>query len=187
MPCGDSDHSQLCVALKYVAYSGGSSPQAMVSRNQASYDVSQVNSIWSQCRIEFFVEEYAAINPSSRGLAYQPASDAELQRIRSSFGDSSRLLVVTTGTWSGELGAAAANAWTVLPSVGPFGVVMEAMAGAISNLIAHELGHYLNLEHAEDVYNAMNPIIYTNSLNLTEAQCAEARATAISFWGATLR
>lgn len=186
LPCGDSDSSHLCLALNYVAYQG-SGPAMMVSRNQASSNVSQVNTVWAQCHIQFFVEQYSAVDPTTRGLAYQPSTGAELTGVREAFAEANQLLVVTTGQWRGDLGADGANAWTVLPSVGPFGVVMEGMIGSTSNLIAHELGHYLNLEHANDVYNAMNPIIYGNSINLTDAQCAEARATAISFWSSMLR
>ena len=53
--------------------------------------------------------------------------------------------------------------------------------------MAHELGHALNLGHVEDKYDVMSPIVYGNSLNLTDAQCRESRATAISFWRAALR
>ena len=58
---------------------------------------------------------------------------------------------------------------------------------SVYTLIAHELGHYLNLEHVSDQYNVMNPVVYGNSFNLTDDQCAEARATAISFWSNALR
>lgn len=186
LPCGDTDPSHLCLALNFVTYQSSSST-AMVNRSQASGSVSQVNSVWEQCHIQFYIETYSAIDPTARGLPYQPNSNNELTRVREALSDASRLLVVSTGQWQGELSAQGANAWTVLPAVGPFGVVMESLAGSVSNLIAHELGHYLNLDHANDVYNAMNPVIYGNSINLNDTQCAEARATAISFWGAMLR
>jgi hypothetical protein len=186
LPCGDADTSHLCLAVNFVAYQRPDSG-TIVTRNQALGNVSQVNSVWAQCRIQFYVQSYAAVDPASRGLPYQPSANAELNGVRKAFSDASQLLVVTTGQWQGELGSQGANAWTVLPSVGPFGVVMEDMSGSAGNLIAHELGHYLNLDHENDIYNAMNPIIYGNSINLTDSQCAEARATAISFWGAMLR
>lgn len=187
LPCGDTDPSHLCLAINYVTYQQSSGSTAMVSRSQAFGNVGQSNSIWEQCHIQFFVESYSSVDPATRGLPYQPSTMDELTAIRDAFAEHAQLLIVTTGQWRGSLGADMANAWSVLPSVGPFGVIMEGEIGASSNLIAHELGHYLNLEHAHDIYNAMNPIIYGNSINLTDAQCAEARATAISFWAPMLR
>jgi len=72
-------------------------------------------------------------------------------------------------------------------NTGPFGVVLEQSVATYGSIVAHELGHYLNLQHTSDAYNIMSPIIYTNSLTLTGDQCAEARATALSFWGNMLR
>lgn len=127
------------------------------------------------------------VEPKSYALAYQPSSMAELGTVRQALSDSNTMLVVTTGQWNGELGSSAANAWSVMPPTGPFGVVLEQSVAYYGGLIAHELGHYLNLQHVNDAYNVMNPVIYSNSFNLLDNQCTEARATAISFWNRMLR
>jgi hypothetical protein len=186
-PCGDSDSSHLCIALKYVTYKDVSSGVATVSNAQAIQSISGVNSVWSQCHIQFFVESYTAVDARTYGLEYNSSTSDELQSVRNALADSNRLLIVTTGQWAGTLGAQAANAWTVMPPIGAFGSVLEPSVAGFPNLIAHELGHYLNLEHAADHFNVMNPVVYSNSLNIIDSQCSEARATAISFWGAALR
>lgn len=186
LPCQDPDTNHLCVALNYVSYEGGPS-QPIVAQAQALQNVQNISSLWAQCNIQFYLENYQAADPSTSGLPYQPESMDDLTNVRSAFPSSNELTVVTTGQWTGDLGAQAPNAWTEMPPVGPFGVVMEASVSTIYNLIAHELGHYMNLVHVADEYNVMNPTIYANSLNLTADQCSEARATAISFWGAMLR
>jgi hypothetical protein len=186
LPCKDSDPTHLCVALNYVVYEE-SSGQPIIPQSQAEANVEGINSVWSQCHVQFYLEKFTAANPSSAGLNYAPSTSDELATVRSEFADKARLSVVTTGQWTGTLGSQAANGWTELPPVGPFGTVLEASVASISNLIAHELGHYLNLVHVADEYNVMNPVVYSNSLNITDDQCSDARATAISFWGAMLR
>ena len=185
LPCGDNDPTHLCVALDYVAYNDGSDP--LVSESQAQNNVQGINSVWEQCQVQFYLETYTAASPQNYSLPFAPATNSDLSNVRSAFTKSNQLVVVTTGQWTGDLGAQAPNAWTEMPPVGPFGSVLEASVSNVSNLIAHELGHYLNLVHVADEYDVMNPTVYENSLNLTTDQCSMARATAISFWGAALR
>ena len=186
LPCEDQDQNHLCVALKYMAYEDGNG-KPVVSVDQATANVDNINSLWSQCNIKFFLENYQAIDSRSYGLEYESSTMAELQRVRGSLAPKTQMLVVTTGKWTGALGAQPANAWTELPPVGPFGAVLESPVGLYYNIIAHELGHYLNLPHVQDQYNVMNPVVYGNSMNITDSQCSMARATAISFWGPMLR
>jgi hypothetical protein len=67
------------------------------------------------------------------------------------------------------------------------GVVMEQPVGAYPNIIAHELGHYLNLGHVSDSANVMNPIIYSNSTRVDPSQCEAARAAATYWWTNMIR
>ena len=186
LPCKDSDTTHLCVALNYVVYDG-TGGQPLISQAQATQNVQSINTVWAQCNVQFYLENFVAANPATYGLDAQPSTSDELATVRTEFTDATRLTVVTTGQWTGDLGAQPANGWTEMPSVGPFGSVIEQSVATIPNLIAHELGHYLNLVHVTDQYDVMNPVVYSNSLNLTDDQCSMARATAISFWGSMLR
>ena len=186
LPCGDSDPTHLCVAVKYAVFQD-SSGVPIVSPSQAAQNVDGVNSIWTQCHVQFYLEKFAEVDPGSYSIPFQPGSPDDLQSVRQALDESDTLLVATTGQFTGDLAANPANAWTQMPPVGPFGSTLEQSVGAYPGIIAHELGHYLNLQHVSDQFDVMNPTIYANSLNLTSDQCAMARATAISFWGAALR
>jgi hypothetical protein len=186
LPCADQNSNHLCIALKYASFQD-SSGAPIVTNPQAKQNITAVNTLWSQCHIQFYVESYTQIDPKSYGLAYSSSTSDDLQSVRGALSDGNTLLVAITGQWSGNLGSQSANAWTSLPPVGPFGSVFEQSVAKYPNLIAHELGHSLNLSHESDSFNVMNPVVYSNSLNLTDTQCSEARATAISFWGSVLR
>lgn len=178
--------SQLCLGLKYVVYKD-STGRAVVSGDEAISNVGQINSVYAQCGIVFQIDEYLPVTPRDYGLNYNTSSLSELDPIRSALSSSESLLVVTTGTWMGSLGAGAANAWTTLPGEGHYGAVLEEPVGTYPNLIGHELGHYLNLDHVSDTSNLMNPVIYTSSKGLSAQQCGEMRATATNFWARMIR
>ncbi|MBC7692241.1 MAG: hypothetical protein H7222_10770 [Methylotenera sp.] len=186
--CDKGDLNHICLGLRYVVYRDQSG-QAVVSSEQASTVVQEINEIWKQCNLSFVLDEYAAINPPDYGLSYQTANLSELTTIRNRLNQGHSLLTVTTGTWnrSGTLGGTGANAWTAMPGGGPYGAVFERPVGTVSNLIAHELGHYLNLDHVNDSNDVMNPIIYGKSLALSESQCSNARSAALYFWAPMLR
>jgi hypothetical protein len=80
-----------------------------------------------------------------------------------------------------------ANAWTAMPGQQPAGAVLEAPVATNDNITAHELGHYLGLDHARDQAELMNPIIYKDSVRITAAQCEQMRATAASSRAGAIR
>jgi hypothetical protein len=179
--CHSEDPSQICLSLKYVVYAD-SSGAPLFSEEQAVTNLAQINQVWSQCGIAFEIGEFDSPTPSDYGLSLNTPTLGELTSIRNAFEDDTHLLVVTTGTWSGSLGAGAANAWTAMPGGGPYGVVLEKPVGDYPNIIAHELGHYLNLDHVSDTSDVMNAVIYTSSTKLTTSQCNTARSAASAFW-----
>ncbi len=188
MSCIAGDSNHLCLGLKYVVYADSSGNQ-MISNDAIVNDIAAVDMIWSQCNLGFQIDQLVIADPQSYGLNFSPANDSELDQARSAFSANDLLLVITTGTWnrSGTLGNTGANAWTNMPGSYVMGVAMEQPVGAYPNIIAHELGHYLNLGHASDTSNVMNPIIYSNSTQLDSSQCASARAAASYWWVDMLR
>lgn len=186
--CAGKKPNQICLALKYLVFKN-SSGTPVVSQTGADGIVSEVNSIWEQCGIYFTLEKYLAIDPNDYHLEYRTANYSDLTEIRNLFSDSNTLLVATTGTWNryGSLGNTGANAWTSMPGSDPYGAILESPVSTNSNIIAHELGHYLNLLHVSDSYALMNPIIYSNSMNIYSSQCSTARSAALYFWQNMLR
>ena len=186
--CVSSDPDHICLAIKYVVYkdSGG---QDLLTATEATDNLNGINRAWSQCNIAFQIDQFEAASPEAYGLSYNPANDGELPQIRSQFEDDSTLLVVTTGSWnrSGSLGSTGANAWTNMPGDSPLGAVLEQSVGTFPYIIAHEIGHYLNLLHVSDAKNLMNPIIYPDSDVLDASQCELARSTAQASWKKMLR
>ena len=186
--CRSNDPDHICLALKYVVYQDDSN-QTRFSKNDALRNIQGVNQVWSQCNIGFQVQEYVASTPKELNLSYDPTNSSELSVIRSDFANESQLLIVTTGAWdrSGSLGYTPANAWTSTPGEPPYGVVLERPVGGFSNLIGHELGHYLDLGHESNASNVMNPIVYSTSTELSSDQCVAAREAALSYWKKMIR
>lgn len=184
--CTSSDPNQICLGLKYVVYEDNSAVPVVTS-DQALSNIDEMNSVWSQCNIAFQVDDFVSVKPSTLGLNYNTSTSGELSTIRQKLADSEKLVVVTTGTWSGTLGSGSANAWTAMPGSGLYGAILEATVGDYPNIIAHELGHYLNLGHASDASNLMNPVIYSTSTAITSSQCNGARAAVSAYWQAMKR
>ena len=188
-PACHGDNAQtFCLGVKYVVYKD-TAGKAVVNEAETLSNLATINKIWSQCKITFQIDTYLAANPTQYGLRFNTANNSELDDIRETFQDDNHLLLVTTGSWnrSGSLGSTGANAWANMPGDSILGVVMESDVGTYPNLIAHELGHYLNLDHAGDSTNLLSPIIYSTSTSLTTGQCNEAKAAIKGYWKAMLR
>ena len=186
--CHGDNTQTFCVGLKYVVYSD-SKQKPVVSEAEAISNLSTMNTIWSKCKISFQIDQYLPLDPTQHGLKFNTANDSELDQIRRKFDDGSHFLVVTTGSWnrSGSLGNTGANAWAAMPGDTIAGVILESPVGKYPNIIAHELGHYMNLDHAGDSTNLMSPIIYDTSTSLTTGQCSEAKNALKAYWKAMLR
>lgn len=186
--CVSSDPDQRCVALKYVADMGDDG-EAVISRDQAIAVVRELNSIWRTCGVRFQIDEYVAAKARDRGLPHRARDMSDLDAIRSSHQDGRTLLVAVTETWDrgGSLGGSGANAWTNMPGGNVHGAVLERPVSAYANIVAHELGHYLGLDHVHDPNDLMNPVIHESSNRLHPGQCETARAAVDSFWPETKR
>jgi hypothetical protein len=179
---------KLRVAVKYVAFQN-SQEQPVISDNDTTAVFKTVNSIWEKCSIEFKLERFSQIEPKTLETDFNISRHSELPELREALCEQDTLLVVTTGTWNrtGSLGKTTANAWTAMPKRAPFGIVLEAPVARHPNLLAHEFGHYLNLNHAQGDTQLMNPTIYRRSNGLTPEECNQARSTVLTKWARMLR
>lgn len=186
--CQPGDAQNSCIGLKYVVYKD-SKGTPVVSQAEAISNLETINNIWSQCKIAFQIEEFLAVDPTQDGLVFNTANDSDLDQIRKTYDDTTHFLLVTTGKWNraGTLGNTGANAWANMPGDILAGVVMESPVGTYPNIIAHELGHYLNLDHLGNSANLMNPIIYDTSTSLSSSQCSAAKSAIKAYWQAMLR
>jgi hypothetical protein len=187
--CDDDDAPENCLALKVVSYRDRDG-ETVISEGAARSAIGQVNRIWAECRIGFALEHFEAIDPQRYELNFRTASAREFDRIRRSFADDRTLLVVATGSWdrSGSLGGSYANAWTRMPGMPVHGAVLEGPIAADANMIAHELGHYLNLGHVNDDGVAlMSPQIHPSSVRLSASECREAQRAVDHFWTQQIR
>jgi hypothetical protein len=173
------------LSLKYVSYMREDG-KPVLSKEQAVHVVKQVNGLYERCGIRFRLEEYVEAESSRYGLPFNVNSVSSMDSIRTPFASDRSLVVVNTGDWD-QSRMGSANAWTAMPGEHPLGAVLESVVADNANIAAHELGHYLGLDHVSDSLNLMNPIIYGNSIQLTESQCEGMRATAQSVHTAALR
>jgi len=186
--CHSSDPGHLCIALKYVSFSDASG-RSVTSAKQALRNLATINSTWNQCSLNFEIDQFTVVDPADDHLSFHTANYGDLTDIRNAFQDPRMLLIVTTGAWdrSGSLGDSQANAWTSMPGDGPYGAIFEASVAGYPAIFAHELGHYLDLDHVRDNGNVMNAIIYPGSTRLLPSQCQIARASAKQAWAKMLR
>jgi len=159
------------------------------SQLDAIRDIEVSNRIWRDCGIQFQLEDYQSVQPQSYELRYQTRNYEELNEIRGAFNEPGMLLVVATGRWdrSGSLGNSWANAWTNLPGERYYGVVLERAVTSYPQILAHELGHYLSLDHKNDARSLMNPVVGRDSIDLSRQECKEARWAARSYWREMMR
>ncbi len=173
-------NGSVCLGIRYISYDEGKGP--ISSKEQAASDLEGINRIWAQCGIQFEIDSYEAVNPTSYGLASGSDAQNQLDAIRNAFNDGHSLLVVYTGYWGSTK-----NAWTSMPGSAPYGAVLESSVVNYPNIVAHELGHYLGLDHVDDTANVMNALIYSDSKALDSGQCDLARQTVQQSWSTAQR
>ncbi len=181
--CQSDRPGTLCLNLKFVEYKNDSE-SARKARSDARKIINEVNKVWEPCRIQFKMKHFAWVDPKKYRLPQTTSHLSELHPIRDAFADGRNLLLVITDNWNrrGSLGQTFANAWTSFPGDNHEGAIIERKAKHDPNLSAHELGHYLGLDHERDYQNLMNPVVHYNSQGLTENQCTVARITAEKYW-----
>jgi hypothetical protein len=183
--CSDpADPDRICLAIKYISYVD-SSGKPVSSAEGAIRNIEETNRIWAQCGIKFQIDSYEAVDPGQHGLAYGGLqAEAQQNDIRSTFSDDETLLVVTTGPWN-----TTKNGWARSPNDAPYGAILDGgIANGYPEIYAHEIGHYLNLDHVDgDPGNLMYYSISKAPATLSDSQCAETRRIATGYWTRMLR
>jgi hypothetical protein len=187
--CRSSDPEHLCLAVKWVAFKDPATGAPIMTEAEARETIDGVNRLWAQCKLGFSLERFQPVSSLEQGIRFRIRNYSDLTEIRENYQDPERLLVAFTGPWDrkGSLGDSGANAWTSMPGSGPYGAVLEGTVARNANLVAHELGHYLNLGHSTNELNLMNAVIYRRSIQLDPDLCSAARATAREHWVAMER
>jgi hypothetical protein len=176
-----NDPNHINLALKIVSYKDDAG-KPVLSKDQMPTVLKQMNAIMKPCNMSYRIEKVEEVNPKDMGLPFHPSSMGDLDPIRSKFDENKYLVVVNTGSWS-----LPANAWTAMPGQTPSGAVLEAVVADSAGIMAHELGHYLNLDHVSDTADLMNPIIYDSSTKLEDWQCTAMRQAAMTVRAEAIR
>jgi hypothetical protein len=179
------NHRSLTLALKFVEFIHPDGTPVL-GVDKADAIAQELARLFSVCNIQFRLEQYFAVRPSDYGLSYRVAAVSDMRRIRQSFDDPRHLVIIDTGGWD-HLKMGAPNAWTAMPGDSPSGAVVEGSVVTFAGIVAHELGHYLSLNHVQNSHNLMNPIIYRTSTELTPDQCMSVRTTAMKYRSAAVR
>jgi hypothetical protein len=178
--CTSKDTSHICIGLKLVSYTQNG--VAVLSQAQAITLVNGMNIVWAQCNIAFQLEKYEAVDPTSRGLAYDTNWRSVGDTVRSAFNNNDSFLVVSVGSLSGSTIAV-----TEMPGAGVYGTLVEKAYATNALTVGHEIGHYQGLYHISDNSNLMNPYIGSNTSALNANQCSTARSTDYSHWQSMMR
>ena len=175
----------IMLAVKFVEFADDKNTPVL-SRDSANVVIAEINQIYSQCQLKLTLQDYQIVTPADVGLDYSTRSMDELDGIRAPFNTAKELVVINTGPWD-HAGMGVANAWTAMPGETLSGAVIEAPVAGDAPLVAHELGHYLSLDHVADEGNIMNPIVYDTSKRIDPYQCLAMRQTAQSVLSLVIR
>ena len=176
--CRNKDPEHLCIGLKYVAYKSAEGVPTATPAEALQLTLA-MNAVWSQCGIAFQLERYQAVDPVEKGLLYNTGGFGDQDAIRAAFDDDIRFVIIATGPWNRGNNTVA---WTQAPGGAHYGVVADQGVATDANVMAHELGHYLSLDHVQNPADLMSPVVYPNSNSLDPSQCAAARNSGLNYW-----
>lgn len=172
-----TDPNHLSLAVRFVSYVDDTTGEPVMSGEGIHQLTREMNQILRPCNLSYIAETIELVRPGDVGLPFNLASMSDLTPARERFDLPSELVVIYTGAWNhGTMGAG--NAWTTLPGTSPSGAVVEEPVATSAVVVAHELGHYLSLDHVDDPANLLNPISYETSTELTQQQCQAMRNAA---------
>jgi hypothetical protein len=161
--------SPVVLAVKFVEYLDAKG-NPVLSPGQVNRLVGQINEEYSQCGMTVKLEGYEVADPARDHLPYSLRSVSQIDPVRAVYDDPKYLVIVNTGPWDhGSMGAP--NAWTAMPGDAHAGAVIEGPVATNAPIVAHELGHYLGLNHSSIEHDMMNPVIYSNSTVISSDEC----------------
>lgn len=179
-------HACLGVQIDYLASSPkvpGQKLHDLPRMMEVEKTFKKVNRIWAPCRITFQPEKQWMVDPAEHGLwPLKAGSISDLQVIIASLWDPRFLEVLVLGKTLDSDGISFAG--FAISSIGdytekdPSGVVIRDVHVNDGMVLAHELGHLLNLQHTDRDNALMQPKHSSDSdteLNAAECEIAQAR------------
>jgi hypothetical protein len=182
----DPSNDTITLAVRVIGLQN-SAGKTTLNQESATKLMDSVNKSYTSagCNIQFKLESFTAVDPKEKNLQYNTDNMGELDKYRAAFDDGKSLLIVDTGPWDSSM--APANAWTAMPGETKMGAIFEASVADFYQIVGHELGHYLGLDHVDDSSNMMNPVIDDFSTKITSDQCNSMRQVAQTALSASRR
>jgi hypothetical protein len=187
---------QLDIAVRYLSFTD-SNGTAVVNQGEVQEAMDYASRIWAQCGIGFRLENFQEIQAESIGTRFNPANYSELDQMRINTQQDTDLIFIATGKWnrSGTLGSSGSNCFSSFPGDEAEGIVCEKSSAASPTMIAHEVGHWVDLRHTNSPStdgvddtnagnvgnNLMDHFVGPSNTEMTRGQCARARS-AIAEW-----
>ena len=145
-----------------------------------------INQVWSQCGIEFLPARLANVSAGDLKVSYSPRSEGDLSAIAAALnpqGYGNTLPLTIAGAWNinnngwiiSGLGWAFVRPNHELDHIGAMVDAKSLQGPNAADLLAHELGHALSLQHATEESNVMIPEAHTLGKRFSVAQCEQAR------------
>jgi hypothetical protein len=182
--CASSNPSHLCIGVKIVSYVQNG--VAVLDRDQAISLINRVSQVWNQCNIGFQLESYDAVDPAPLHLDYDMNWYNDGDKVRSTFKDDSRFLMIAAGKLTGRSNTTGAT-WDAGTGYGFFGSLIDGAYAQKELTVAHEFGHYQGLYHVKGDTNLLYPYAEPDNNHLTAQQCTTARNSDYHYWQNMLR
>jgi hypothetical protein len=182
--CVSSDPNHLCLGVSMVSFTDNNVPT--ISQAEAIATIDRINLVWGQCNVGFQLENYSAVDPTTKDLSFNVSWKSGGDSVREAFASNSTFLVVAVGKLKQLFSSTLAVSW--MPGQSDvYGTLVESAYAQNELTVGHELGHYQGLSHVSDETNLLNPFLGPDTRTLTSDQCALARSTDQSFWPKMLR
>ncbi len=173
--CPSSEAESLCFGLKIAVFSDKKG-EPLVTEAELSQTLEEVNNIWKKCSIGFEITEVTPADSQDPTLRFRPAHETDMYVNYERFKNSSALLLVLSGVFTGIQSHSTGYAslpWKPIPGAA---TIPKSRYNLDPHNFAHELGHVLGLDiHSKENHHVMNAYIGSKSPHLNPADCQIAR------------